>query len=557
MENVKLLFKKDFAERFSSTFKRQKGKSNVFGGIATFLLLAILYGTFIFVFYRFAKMYLSMTFETASAVKSRAYELLTMIYGAVIVVNVLVGIKNIYTALSESKDVEVLICQPISSSEIFAYKLIKIYLSQVFSTLLIVVPSCVIVAVLSSLGNGGYYVAMVSHLIIAPLLSCAIASLIAIPFNFLMRFIAQRFVLHLIVYIGVLAVGFWIYSLFLEQLTSLIQSGELKFVFDKLTIEKIATVTASLYPVNLFANMLLGQKLALSISVVLAIGIIGSVVSVLIIKQMYNKLLQKRMEGQNKIRKMKTSYKMRSPLGTLLYKELLVILRTPSYAFQYFATAFTLPFMVYVCVKLMQSMMQSLTFVQCDYEIAIFVIAMFSVLTNTFCTTNMSRDGKMFEMMKTFPVDGKTIVWCKVLFCIIVSIVSVIASAVVLACVGFLNWWQTIVIIIFASMLSFSEIAFSTRKDLNKPTLPESDKDEVEEGNNTVSAIIFLGLIVSILMGAGAVALSLLLSISSSSLTALAVSMTFVGGLVIIIFTLSFIYLVKGLNRKYYQTSGY
>ena len=166
MENVRLLFKKDFAERFSSTFRREKGKSNVFGGISTFLLLAILYGTFVFVFYRFAKMYLSMTFEIPLAEKSRAYELLTLIYGAVMIVNVLVGIKNIYSALSDSKDVEVLICQPISSSEIFAYKLIKIYLSQVFSTLLIVVPSCIIVDSLSSIGGGGYYVAMVSHLII-------------------------------------------------------------------------------------------------------------------------------------------------------------------------------------------------------------------------------------------------------------------------------------------------------------------------------------------------------------------------------------------------------
>lgn len=557
MENVRLLFKKDFAERFSSTFRREKGKSNVFGGISTFLLLAILYGTFVFVFYRFAKMYLSMTFEIPLAEKSRAYELLTLIYGAVMIVNVLVGIKNIYSALSDSKDVEVLICQPISSSEIFAYKLIKIYLSQVFSTLLIVVPSCIIVDSLSSIGGGGYYVAMVSHLIIAPLVSCAIASLVAIPFNFLMRFVAQRFVLHLLIYVAVLGVGFWIYSLFLEQLTSLIQSGELKFVFDRLTIEKIGVVTDSLYPVNLFSNMLMGKKLAMSISVLLSVSVVGFAIAWLVIRVMYNKLLQKRMEGNAKARKMKTKYKLRSPVATLLYKELLVILRTPSYAFQYFATTFTLPFMVYVCVKLMQSMMQSLTFVQCDYEIAIFVISMFAVLTNTFCTTNISRDGKMFGMLKTLPVEGKTIVWCKVIFCLIVSVISIIASAIVLVSVGYLNWWQTVVIIIFATMLSFAEIAFSTRKDLNKPNLPESDKDEVEEGNDTVSAVIFLGLIVSILMGAGAVALSLLLSLSSSSVAALLSSMAFVGGIVIIVFVSSFAYLVKGLNRKYYETNRY
>ena len=80
MNNVILLFKKDFAERFSSTFRKEKGRRDVFGILSTFLLLVVLYGTFIFVYYRFAKMYVSTTFEVANAAKDRAYELLTMIY---------------------------------------------------------------------------------------------------------------------------------------------------------------------------------------------------------------------------------------------------------------------------------------------------------------------------------------------------------------------------------------------------------------------------------------------------------------------------------------------
>lgn len=243
-------------------------------------------------------------------------------------------------------------------------------------------------------------------------------------------------------------------------------------------------------------------------------------------------------------------------MASLMYKEFIVILRTPSYAFQYFATTFTLPLMVYVCVNLMQSMMKSLTVVQCDYEIAIFVISMFAVLTNTFCTTNVSRDGKMLGMLKTLPIEGKTVIWSKILFCLAVSEFSILASSVVLLAVGYLNWWQTIVIFVFASLLSFAEIAFATRKDLAKPNLPDSDREEVEEGNNTISAVIFLGLIVSIIMGAGAVALSLILSIAGTSEQALAASICFVAIIVIAVFVGAFVYLVKGLNEKFYTSEN-
>ena len=556
MNNVILLFKKDFAERFSSTFHKEKGRKDVFGILSTFLLLALLYGTFIFVYYRFAKMYVSTTFEVANAAHDRAYELLTMIYGAVFLINVAVGAKNIHSALSESRDIEVLLCQPISSGELFAYKFLKIYFAQFLSTVLVLLPACIVVDVLSPLGGGGYYVALVSHLFLAPMVSCAVASLIAIPINYVIRFISNRFILHLLVYIAILGVSFWAYSLFLEQLTSLIQSGDLKFVFDRLTITRISNVTANLYPVNLFSNMLVGKDLVLSVLVILAIGVVGFTASWLLIRAMYNKILQKRMEGELKTYHKKKKIKFRSPMASLMYKEFIVILRTPSYAFQYFATTFTLPLMVYVCVNLMQSMMKSLTVVQCDYEIAIFVISMFAVLTNTFCTTNVSRDGKMLGMLKTLPIEGKTVIWSKILFCLAVSEFSILASSVVLLAVGYLNWWQTIVIFVFASLLSFAEIAFATRKDLAKPNLPDSEREEVEEGNNTISAVIFLGLNVSIIMGAGAVALSLILSIAGTSEQALAASICFVAIIVIAVFVGAFVYLVKGLNEKFYTSEN-
>ncbi len=554
MKNVALLFKKDFAEWFSSSFRKGKGKNDVFGVLFTLLLLAVLYGAFIYVFSGFAKTYIAATFGDASQTIDRAYELLAMVYGAVFVINVVVGARNIHLALSESRDVEVLLCQPISSGDLFAYKFAKILFSQFISTVLVLLPACVVIGGVSGIGGAAYYVVVVSHLILAPAVSCSVAALIAVPLNYVVRFISNRFILHLAAYIVILGAGFYVYSLFLKQLTSLMQSGDLKFAFDRITILKIADVTSKLYPANLFANMLVGKNLAPSVLTIIAIGIAGIAVAAFLIRAMYNRILQIRMEGELKTYHKKKKIRMRSPMASLMHKEFIVILRTPSYAFQYFATAVTLPMMVYVCVNLLRSMMQSLTVIQCDYEISIFAISMFSVLTNTFCTTNISRDGKMLGMLKTFPVEGKTIVWSKILFCLAVSEFSILVSCVALLGAEFLNLWQTLAVFVLASALSFSEIAFATRKDLEKPDLPESDRDEVEEGNGTVSAIIFLGLLVSIVLGAGVVALSLVVSIKGTGAQAIAATLGFVSVVVAAITAGASVYLVKGLNEKFYAS---
>ncbi len=537
--------------------KRNKQQRDVFGLISTLVLLAVLYGTFVYVFYRFAKMYLGTTFDESPAEMGpkRVYELMTLVYGVVILLNTLVGVKKIYSALVGGQDAEVLLCQPISGTELFVYKLLKIYGAQLVSGALVLVPAVIVVDVLSAYAGGaGYYVAMLSHLILVPLMSCALASLIAIPFNSVMRYIGRKFVLHLVLYIVVIGVGFWLYSLFLKVLSDLLQTGDLQFLFNRMTITRIGQITQNAYPINLMTNMLTGTWVWQSVLIVLGIALVSGGVTFAIIRTMFTRILQRKMEGEIKVYNRKhRRFRQKSPVLSLMYKELLVILRTPSYAFQYFATTFTLPLMVYVCVNLMRNMMSTLTVLNCDYEIAIFVIAMFSILTNTFCTTNISRDGHMLGMLKTLPIKGSTVIAAKIGFCMIVAEISILSSLIVLLAVGSLLWWQALIIFVLASMMAFAEVAFATRKDLGRPSIPSNDKEEVQEGNSNVSTVAFLGLVISLILGGGAVALSAVLGLLYSAGVAIGASIAFVFVLVSIVFALSCVYLFRGLNKKFYE----
>ena len=118
MKTVLLLLKKDRQIFLSENFNGKR-RHDVFGALSTIILLALLYGTFIYVFYHFARFYMSATFEVQGAERARAFELTTFVYAAMLLINIFVGVKQIYSALVSSNDCDVLIYQPISQQHLF------------------------------------------------------------------------------------------------------------------------------------------------------------------------------------------------------------------------------------------------------------------------------------------------------------------------------------------------------------------------------------------------------------------------------------------------------
>jgi len=552
MQFVKLLFKRDFKEAFSSV----KQKKDLIGLISSLLLIAVVYGVFVFVFNGFVKMYIKTNFGNPLNSASRVKELFTVCFGLVFIVNVIVGVKKIYNVLMDAKDNDVLIYMPIDSGSIFIYKLLKVYLSQVVSTVFVITPISIIMDLNTSLVGGvWYYLLFLAIVVLLPMMSCAIATLFSIPCLGVVKKVSYKFILVLCLYVLVIGVGFLGYGYFLKMLSELIRSGNIKYVFDLKTVTTIGTVTKWLYPSVFFTNILLKHNILISVVSVLGFSFIAVFASYFIVKKVYVRIIQKQLEGNNKTYKNSAKLKSRGPMNTLLHKEFLVVLRTPTYAFQYFAMAITLPFMVYVCASLLESMLETLTFVDCNYALAIFVVSMLSILTNTFCTTNISRDGKMFAIMKTMPISIHKIIEAKLIFCGIVSFISVLASCLVLLATGFLNFVYFIITFVVGFLFSLVQIAYATRKDMKKPCFPSNNQEEITEGNSNMSTIIFTGLVTTIIAGGGAVLLSVIIGMKYNEIMASYISIGFVLVITIISFILSFIYLFRGVKEEYYASS--
>lgn len=549
MKYVGLLFWKDFIELKASL----KEKKDYKGFISSFLLVLIVYGVFIFVFNAFAQMYTQTDFGDITNRVYRVKELFTLGFTAIFIVNVIVGVKRLTGQLMDSRNNNIWVYQPISAGALFLYKLIRVYASQVVSTLCIILPMAIVLDTSSTIAGGmAYYFLTAIIVVLLPLISCAIATLITIPYLEIMRRISSKFIIMLCIYIAIVILGFWLYSVFLTSLSDLVRSGDIKYVFELDTINFISSTCKYLYPSKFFTNILTKDRVFLNVTVVVVTSMIAIVLSYYLIKQLYARVIQKQLEGKDSVYTNTTRLETHSAAYALLHKEFMIVLRTPTYAFQYFAMAITLPFMVYTCSSILQTMIETLTIIDCNYALAIFVVSIFSILTNTFCTTNISRDGKMFAIMKTLPISIEKIVGVKILFCSIVSFVSVFVSCLVLYFTGFLGIEYSFITFIIGFMFSLVQIIYATRKDMKHPTFPTNNQEEITEGNSNMSTLILVGLITTLITGGGALILSIVLSMQYNSQIAALVSIGFVMFVATSSLIASIIYMFRGLKKRYY-----
>ena len=122
---------------------------------------------------------------------------------------------------------------------------------------------------------------------------------------------------------------------------------------------------------------------------------------------------------------------------------------------------------------------------------------LYGSLTNTFCSTNISRDGYMAMSLKTMPFSASKVLTAKMLFCAAVSVPSILLTAVVLAATGLETPKEAVMTFASAAMITVAQIMFATRLDLNHPHFPKTDDGEIKEAGSTVSMVIMMALLVS------------------------------------------------------------
>ena len=497
---VGLLLKKQMQERLSY-FKRNRKNIDVMGMLLSLVLVALVVFIIVVVFKEFIQKYSTIRINNVLDVRARLYEIMTIVYEAVLVVSIFGSVSSLTRAIFESDDRNVLIVLPVKPQAIFLSKMITVYFSQALLAVCVTLPLVIVFAQVTAQSASFVAISTVASLLI-PFISLGVASVLCLPYFFIKRFLQSKYLLFLVAVTAIAGILFVGYAKILEFFENLMATGDIKFFFSGEIMEGIIGLTANLVPANFLAKLVFGidpwANLGILIAIIAGLGAIGFGIEYLL----YNVAVKIRVQNSDGIIfHAKKLSKPQPMLVRLISKELGSIIFTPDYAFQYISVAAILPIMVYFCIGLGEGLLNSTLHVKMNLELALLLTVLFGSLTNTFCAINISREGRSFYMQKTLPISYAKIMSVKIGLNFVVTLLSVGVSTLVIAVLGFITYAEGAFVFFVGIAMGFAQICFATRLDLNRPYFPTEEDNTVKEGNGNVSTIILLGLITSIITG--------------------------------------------------------
>ena len=543
MSDYSLLLRKELKEMFSFR-RKEKKKIDIAGLLITLFLTVSIIAVVVLVFGELLGTYTEIPEKLVLNKESRLSEIMTFTYAVITLINVFAGIKKINRDILRGKDIRVLVRLPLHPSAIFLSKLTSLFISQLMITSVTLIPLTVTVGVvMKEYLDIFFWFRSALMIVILPMISLLLGAALSMVSYHIVNFLKSHFVILTVLFIILLAGGFIFYSQVLDTIAGMLVGSKRDAFFSSETMRFFGMLYKYLYPANLCARFVFGNRVWLMLFLIIL------------------------MEGTGKNTFVKKSVvKKRNPIMNLIKKEFIMVLRTPSYTFQFFATALTMPVMVYCLIENFSNFLTSLASIAegaMNFELTITIIMMLSVLTNTFCASNISREGQMFNIEKTMPISYKQFVFSKIIFCSTVSLVAIFASSIIACIGGFVTIGEALLIFLITSIISVSEIMFATRKDLNKPNFANNDENEIKESTETISIVILLGIIVSgiismILLILGILQTELFQGLAGKMGLELesikTVSILFITGLVVLISGSCVLYLLKGLSKRFYNT---
>lgn len=502
MRKYALLLKKQLLDALPFGSKQSRSK-NAFSYILASVLIAGVIAVFALIFSKFTSTYLQIKINRVPDIAARQFEFMSVSYFILLVALTLTGVGQLCYTLFDNSDIGILISMPFSAGEMFSSKLTWIYIKQAVLSLVCVLT--INITFFTTAGLISAYNVLMSFVValFMPVLPLAAASILVLPYYYIKRIVNSHYLLSFAV-MTLILVGFClIYAYAFGIVERLVDSGRLVSMFNEKTMASIGAFASSCFPANMIAGVMLARDVGKNIGILVAVIIAAAAICIVVVRAVFFRVSQKGFGFHiPHIRHEGFRFYSRGRWGNLLFKEFITVMRTPSYAFMYFATAIAMPLMAYYSAKLATSLLTGLFGnVRFGFELCTFIVILYASLTNTFCSTSISRDGYMCMTQKTLPYSPSQILSVKMIFSGAVSELSILIACITLAASGLESAGDAVVTFISATLLAVAQMAFATRLDLNHPHFARSDDGEIKEANSTVSVIILVGMVVCFALG--------------------------------------------------------
>lgn len=508
MREFLILFKHELKMLLPVLSFKKKKKYDFFGAILSLILIVGVAALFIGLVSQIAEGYVLVKVNKTSNPAQRAVELFNILYCFIILLMVVGCTRKLVATLTMKQNKQIYLRLPVKQQYIFLAKLAAVMIWNFVACAILILPINIVFYIILN-PTFVFWLKTAFVLIFMPMVVIGISTILLVPCIKLVDFFKGKY-LALFICLSMLLIGaFVIYSQFLEIVQLLLETGSIKFLFNAGFVSTLQNWYKYAYPVNCFANIMMGNKVVLS-TIIILLGVAASIaLAYFVSSKLFNLTLYKN-KREFKVKKPRSQYCKHSQIVALMKKEFICVYRSPKNLFSYFAIAISMPVMVYCCYTLFESLIVNAFGIKITFSLALLVLLMFSVLTNTFCATNVTRDGVSFLKMKSWVVKPAHVLLAKVLFCGIVSSISIIISATVLLLATSVTIWDAVICVIIASAFSFAQILVATKLDLNHAKLSATPAEAEATSSKTITKVVLIGLCLALAMGITSVMVYLL-----------------------------------------------
>lgn len=423
----------------------------------------------------------------------------------------LFGLFQGISSLFEGKDAPLLAVLPVTSRQVYAARVTSFIVSQIGTTVVLVLPAFVLY-MLDEAAPVGFAIRAILTILLLPLIPVAIISLLA---TLLMR--VSAFSRHRDTIVMILSFGFAIaYALFVTRLNSS-ADNQVNTIATMLTKDGLLNKMLGFYPPAQWAvSGLRGDWLQLLL--LAAVSLAAPVLVVLLLGGSYLSAALGSGERSTRrhSRQQALSWGGSSQLMSLHVLEWRETLRTPAWLYNGLAGVIMFPLMMGVgfysgfsaastregenLIKMVQSLAQTPEFA--GYVIVIIAaIAAMGSMVNPLVATAYSREGQNYPFALSLPVKPLTRVWAKLLVGLEINAVCALMITVVMAVIFGVPALLAAVGFLLAQLVGFAISAISLVMDLRHPRLSWANETAAIKTNfnqviSMVLWVILMGLCV-------------------------------------------------------------
>ena len=504
MRNFRTLFKYERRMLFPGSHSK---RFDLLGALTSLLFTLAIAGVFGLLIYSIADGYLDVKVDKIIDPAARAYELLNAVYAIIIVALGIMCLEKMRSTLTRTSDTPIFLRLPVKNGTIFRAKFTALLLWTYVAAFLLIVPINLIFYFTLGAGTDFLIRTLLVYLLL-PMVSFLMATILILPYMVMIKFLSTRYFLSFVA-LSVLVVGaFFVYSEILGVLRELFETGSISFLFSNEFVDFLMMAKLYTYPANSLAAVQMGVDMQISLIITISVAVVALLVAFFVTGGLYRLVLYRNRDGKKSRKKYSLGFQRRVT-SSLIRKEFITVYREPKYLFSYFAIAFAMPFMIYCSYTLFETLVLNALGLRLEFALALIVVLVFSILTNTFCATNITRDGKSALKAKSFPVKASKLLFSKVIFCSIISSLSVIASVLLLYFSSAIFPESTIqielvdaiVVCAIGLVFSFSQILIATRTDLNGAVVDASPAEVAKASDRTIAKVVSIGLILAVAIG--------------------------------------------------------